>query len=263
MGKSRVQEYLENYKTAAVRFNPYAIKKTGLLQSQTMLKLEDYMLICAPYQLSMEQVILLVILSRDEITFFQQFQSKLASLTIAFHRPGTKSPLNLFVRGTLARIGPVKGRENVCMADVVYRNCPNDLTEIIGDYLMAYESLKGQYENFKGREVAVDAEAARIMRYNNYSEVQLGGEKVQVQLAALSVDHVTLRLPQGLSVPQRGQPLSAKLYFQLYQFLVNGKVSAVEKTDAGRSLVKMEISFTPELVEILDDYYYRLTFEKS
>ena len=57
---TRLQEYKEKYSDQTIRFNPYAVKKMGLQQSQTLLKLEDYMLICAPYQLSMDRVILLV-----------------------------------------------------------------------------------------------------------------------------------------------------------------------------------------------------------
>ena len=72
---TRLQEYKEKYSEQTIRFNPYAVKKMGLQQSQTLLKLEDYMLICAPYQLSMDRVVLLVILSRDEINFFQQWLS--------------------------------------------------------------------------------------------------------------------------------------------------------------------------------------------
>ena len=50
------------------------------------------MLICAPYELSMQQVVLLVILSRGEIDFFQQFQNKLTSLNMSFQKPTNKSP---------------------------------------------------------------------------------------------------------------------------------------------------------------------------
>ena len=83
----RLQEYQDKYADQLIRFNPYALKKTGLLQSQTLLKLEDYMLICAPYQLGMRRVVLLVILSRNEVSFFQQFLNKLSSLNLAFQRP--------------------------------------------------------------------------------------------------------------------------------------------------------------------------------
>ena len=63
MADARIQEYQDKYAEKLIRFNPYAVKKTGLLQSQTLLKLEDYMLICAPYELGMRRVVLLVILS--------------------------------------------------------------------------------------------------------------------------------------------------------------------------------------------------------
>ncbi len=94
---TRVQEYKEKYSDQTIRFNPYAVKKTGLQQAQTMLKLEDYMLICAPYQLSMDRVILLVILSRDEVSFFQQFQNKLTSVNMSFLESINKNPVNLFM----------------------------------------------------------------------------------------------------------------------------------------------------------------------
>jgi hypothetical protein len=120
-----------------VRFNPYAVKKLGLLQSQTLLKIEDYMLICAPYQLSMAKIILLVILTPEEINFFQQFRSRLASLTIAFQKQPAKTPMNLLLRGSLERIGPVKGKTNVCLMEIVYKSCPAELVEIIGDYVLS------------------------------------------------------------------------------------------------------------------------------
>lgn len=104
---------MQQYGDQLIRFNPYAIKKTGLLPTQTLLKLDDYMLICAPFQLSMKRAILLVILSKDEISFFQQFQNKIVSLSFTFQRPGNNMPINLFVRGSMVRMGPVKGRNNV------------------------------------------------------------------------------------------------------------------------------------------------------
>ncbi len=144
------------------------------MQSQVFLKIEDYLLICAPFQLSMKRGIFLVVLSAQEITFFQQFQKKLCSINLTFQKTGSKKPLNLLLRGTLERIGPVKGKQNVCMMDAAIKACPNDLVEIIGDYITAFEGLKSQYENFSGKAIPVDEHAAKLMRFNNYVELVLG-----------------------------------------------------------------------------------------
>jgi hypothetical protein len=263
MASSRVQEYQEKYADQAVRFNPYAIKKMGLQQSQTMLKLEEYMLICAPYQLSMGRAVLLVILSKDEISFFQQFQNKLASLNMSFLKHGSKAPMNLFIRGTLTRLGPVKGRNNVSLFEVAYKNCPEDLVEIIGDYLLAHDSLKTQYESFRDRIVQMDERAARTMRFNDYVESQLPGGVVQTKLLSIGVSRLVMEMPASAAVPGLGQPLMSKLYFQTYQFQVSGVVAAAEVLSSGSKRVTVDVDFTPELVEIMDDYFFRTSFKKE
>ncbi|UCF95816.1 MAG: hypothetical protein JSV89_11585 [Spirochaetaceae bacterium] len=260
---TRLQEYKEKYSEQMIRFNPYAVKKMGLQQSQTMLKLEDYMLICAPYQLSMDRVVLLVILSRDEISFFQQFQNKLTSVNMSFLKPTNKNPINLFIRGTLTRLGPVKGRDNVSLFEVMYKVCPNDLIEIIGDYLLAYESLQGQFDTYKDREVEMNEKVARTMRFNDFVESQIGTQKVQTKLISVGVNRISLEIPGRLPAPAAGQILSSKLYFQTHQFVVNGNVTAVETLGSGAKKVSMELGFTPELVEIMDDYFFRTSFKKE
>lgn len=263
MADLRTQEYMDRYADQVIRFNPYALKKTGLLQSQTLLKLEDYMLICAPYELGLRRVVLLVILSRGEVDFFQRFLNKASSLNLAFHRPTSKSPINLLVRGTLSRLGPIKGRNNVCLFELLYKSCPSDLVEIVGDYLMAYESLKSQFAGFRDRSVAIDEATARTLRFNNYVESQLGSRKVQSRLVSLAVNRIVLDLPSSLPAPQPGQSFPSKLYFQLYQFVINGKVVSVYAGEGGARRTTLEIDFTPELVEIVDDYFVRASFKKQ
>jgi hypothetical protein len=260
---TRLQEYKEKYSEQTIRFNPYAVKKMGLQQSQTLLKLEDYMLICAPYQLTMDRVVLLVILSREEISFFQQFQNKLTSVNMSFLKPTNKNPINLFIRGTLTRLGPVKGRDNVSLFEVVYKNCPNDLVEIIGDYLLAYESLQGQFVTYKDREVEMNEEIARTMRFNDFVESQIGGQRVQTKLISVGVNKVALEIPGRMPAPSVGQILSSKLYFQTHQFVINGKVTAVDALGSGGKKVSLAVGFTPELVEIMDDYFFRTSFKKE
>jgi hypothetical protein len=260
---TRLQEYKDKYFEQIIRFNPYTVKKMGLQQSQTLLKLDDYMLICAPYQLSMDRVVLLVILSREEVSFFQQYQNKLTSVNMSFLKPTNKNPINLFVRGTLTRLGPVKGRDNVSLFEVVYKACPNDLIEIIGDFLLAYESLQGQFATYKDREVEMDEKVARTMRFNDFVETQIGGQKIQTKLLSLGVNKIAVEIPGRLPSPSEGTVLSTKLYFQTHQFVVNGKVSAVDALGSGGKKVSMDTGFIPELVEIMDDYFFRTSFKKE
>jgi hypothetical protein len=261
MAKSRIQGYLEKYVDQAVRFTPYALKKTGLVQSQVFLKIEDYLLICAPFQLSMKGGIFLVVLSSQEISFFQQFQKKLCSINLTFQQTGSKKPLTLLLRGTLDRIGPVKGRQNVCMIDAVIKTCPNDLVEIIGDYLSVYESLRSQFENFAGKSIGVDENSARLMRYNNYVELLLGTLKTRATLVSLGANSLSLKLHERPSGLDEGAACSARLYFQVYQFTASGKVISLRPSDGEGVIATIGLEFTPELIEIIDDYFYRQTIQ--
>ncbi len=263
MGKSRILEYQAKYADQMIRFNPYAIKKMGLVQSQTLVKIEDYMLICAPFQMSMKRAIMLVILSREETTFFQQFQKKMCSINFTFQRPNNKTPINFFVRGILDRLGAVKGKQNVCMLDISFKNCPVDLVEIIGDYITSFESLKAQYESFKGKEIPMNPRNAKIMRFNNFVESQFGKNKVQTRLLAVSVDKLILAVPASVPDLSDGMKFVSKLYFQVYQFIVGGIISKMEGPMNGYYKVHYDIDFSPELVEIIDDYFFRLSMQKK
>ena len=93
MAKPKYQDYVERLASQMVRFNPYAIRKTGLVQNQTLLKVDDYVLICAPFQLSMARAVLLVILSPQEAQFFKRYRSKLASISFTFQHT-EREPVN-------------------------------------------------------------------------------------------------------------------------------------------------------------------------
>ena len=258
MAKSRVQEYAGKFADQPIRFTPYALKKTGLVQSQVFLKIEDYVLICAPFQLSMRRGVFLVVLSSQEIAFFQQFHKKICSINVTFQRVGSKKPLTFLLRGSLERLGPVKGRQNVCMMDVAVKSCPNDLVEIIGEYLAGFVSLRALYESYKEKTIAVDEAAAKVMRFNNYVEVMLGTAKVRATLLNLSVRALRVRLSMALPGLEVGSACAAKMYFQIYQFAVGGKVTGMSPMDAaGQCIVEMDIEFSPELVEIVDDFSFR------
>ncbi|MGA2613066.1 MAG: PilZN3 domain-containing protein [Spirochaetia bacterium] len=261
MAKSRLQDYIEKFADKSVRITPYALKKTGLVQSQVFLNIQGYLLICAPFQLSMKGGIFLVVLSLQEISFFQQFQKKLCSINLTFQQTGSKKPLTLLLRGTLDRIGPVKGKQNVCMMDATFRSCPNDLVEIIGDYLYSYEGLKSQFENFAGKSIPLDETAARLMRYNNYVELVMGATKARATLISLAANSLSLRFPDRPAGLEEGAACSARLYFQVYQFTANGKVTSVQRMDGEQILVDVCLEFTPELIEIVDDYFFRQSIQ--
>ena len=108
----------------------------------------------------------------------------------------------------------------------------------------------------------VDEAAAKVMRFNNYVEVLLGVAKVRATLLTLSVHSLRLRLSMALPGLAVGSACSVRLYFQLYQFAVAGKVTAMSPYDAsGQCIAELDLDFSPELVEIVDDYVFRQSIQ--
>jgi hypothetical protein len=101
------------------------------------------------------------------------------------------------------------------------------------------------------------------MRFNDFVETQIGSQKVQTKLVSLGVNKVALEIPGRLPAPASGQSLSSKLYFQTHQFMINGKVTAVDSLASGGKKISLEVGFAPELVEIMDDYFFRTSFKKE
>jgi hypothetical protein len=147
----------------------------------------------------------------------------------------------------------------VCMMEAVIRSCPNDLVTILGDYLVAYAALQSQYETFQDRQIPFNEANSKLMRYNNYMELIIGNAKTRATLLSLSVVRVMIRPPVAIPGMEVDAACSARLYFQIYQFSVAGKITAIDKDAAGRNIISMTIDFSPELIEIVDDFFYRQT----
>ena len=257
MGKRKTQEYTERFSGVMVRFNPYAIRKTGLIQSQTVLKIEDFNLMCAVFQISMHRAVLLVVLSNEEAAFFKRFQKRTSSINLSFRPSQQGKPISFFVRATLEQVGQVKGKQNVCIFDLSYKACPDDLVVILGDFISQFAALRAQFETYKNRAIPITKESSSALRYNQYMEIAMANQKIQPALGSLAVNRLVFSVPFGILNLQQGAKLMAKLYFQRFQFLVTGSIADVSDPSKERVQVQYEIDFAPELVEIVDDYFYR------
>lgn len=49
MQKLETMSYEEQFKGAVVSFSPFVLNSTGIIQSQTSLKVDTYLLACVPY----------------------------------------------------------------------------------------------------------------------------------------------------------------------------------------------------------------------
>jgi hypothetical protein len=244
----------DQYKDVSITFSSYVLKKMGIQQSLTSLKIDVYNLMCVPYQVSMDSVVLLLSLSTDEIVFFQRFKGCMAGFTIVFQQQ-KGNPLKLFARCSVTSIVPIKNRPNVALINLDFKPCPDDFTRIICDYLSSLERLKIEYEDYKGKSVNITPETAKSLGFNNFAIFTSKEGSYRFALFALATDSATMLFSAHTPDMAVGMECSAKLYFQKYQFSVPGKILSSQRQPTGVIKAKMSLEFSPELVELLSGFF--------
>jgi hypothetical protein len=257
MQSAQAQSYAQQYRESKITFNPYVAKKTGLLQTQTVLTLDTYALNCIPYQISMSQVILLGMLSSNEISFFQKYIKALGGLSLVFQRDGRQQALKIFMRCSVSQIAQMKGKEGVALLVLSLKNCPQDLVDIIGDYLTFLDRLRLQYDDFKDKMIQITPSTSKILEFNNFASISSGSDSLRIQLFSLSTNKAEfLSAPSGKEF-DHGAILSMKLYFHKFQFSTKATVTQSARLPTGVIKTKVDLEFTPELIEIIDYYYFK------
>jgi hypothetical protein len=257
MQVTQVQSYQEQYAGSSITFNQYVIKKTGLLQAQTVLSVDTFSLNCIPYQLSMERAIMLATLSPNEIQFFQKYKDQLGSLSLLFTRQGRSEPLKIFIRCAIQQIATMKGKEGLALVVLDIKNCPQDLVIVIGEYFSFMEKLELQYSDFKDKMIQITPAVASQLEFNNFAAFGTGDSGLRVQLFSLSTNKAEFLAAPSSKEFEKGTSKPMRLYFRSYQFSVNATVKESQRLPTGVVRTKVDLEFSPELVEIVDFYYFK------
>lgn len=254
-----VSQYLTRFGDQSIACNQYALTKLGVDRSHCFLKIEDYMILCVPFQFGFKRSLFLASLSKQELTFFQRYVNGIAGLSIAFLPPGRKSvePIKFFIRCTLSTIGPMKDRENVGLFVLDYKTTPDELVTMLGNFLEAQERIKLQYDDYGASAIKITPEVAKIMGYNLYAtitEPNINPKRIQVfSLNTKTIEHLEAA---GSTTRAAGTPAAYQLYFKKYRVSVAGNIVSSSVMPQGLVRTSSSLSLSPELVEIIDDYWY-------
>ena len=254
-----ITQYLARFGDQSIACSQYALTKLGVDRSHCFLKIEDYVILCVPFQFGFKRSIFLASLSKQEMTFFQRYINGIVGLSIAFIPPGKKSaePIKFFIRCALSTIGPMKDRDNVGLFVLDYKSTPDDLVTMFGAYLENQERIRAQYEDYGTSQVRMTPDVAKMMGYNLYATVteqNINPKRIQVySLSTKSIDHLEAA---GSTARAAGTPLSFQLYFKKYRVTAAGSVVTSSVLPQGLVRTSAALSLNPELVEIMDDYWY-------
>jgi hypothetical protein len=218
------------------------------------------MILCVPFQLGFKRSLFIASLSKQELTFFQRYINGIAGLSIAFVPPGKKStePVKFFIRCTLSTIGPMKDRENVGLFVLDYKATPDDLVTMLGGFLETQERIKTQYGDYSSSAIRMTPDVAKLMGYNLYATItELNADPKRIQIYSLNsktIEHLEAAGRSMARVP--GASVAYQLYFKKYRVSTAGSVITSSILPQGIIRTSSTLSLCPELVEIIDDYWF-------
>jgi len=249
-------QYLARFGDKSIACSQYALAKLGVDRAHCSLKIEDYVILCIPFQFGFKRSLFLASLSKQELVFFQKYANAIINLSISFIPEGRTEPLNFFIRCTLTQIGQMKDRENVGLFVVDFKITPDELVKILGAFLEQQERLKFQYEDFSKTVIHITPESAKNMGYNMFATILDGskdGKRVQlVNMSSKMLEHLEAA---GAQARAPGTNVVYQVFFKKYRVNLSGNVETAVQLPQGIVRTVSKIAYSPELVEIIDDYW--------
>jgi hypothetical protein len=252
-------QYLARFGEQSIACSQYALTKLGVDRSHCSLKIDEYVILCVPFQFGFKRSLFLASLSKQELTFFQRYVNGIVGLSIAFAPKGQQEPIKFFIRCNLSTIGQMKGRDNVGLFVVDYKATPDDLISMLGGFLENQDRIRTLYDDYGKTMIKLTPEVSKAIGYNMYAtitEPNKEGKRIQVfSLSSKSIEH--LEAPGG-DIRQPGSAVAYQLFFKKYRVSVAGSVTSAEELPQKLIRTVAQLAYTPELVEIIDDYWYNM-----
>ncbi|MCL2066682.1 MAG: hypothetical protein FWG99_04380 [Treponema sp.] len=252
-------QIIARFGSQTILCNPYAMTKLGVDKSHCFLKIDDYLILCVPYQLGFKKSLFLASLTLHEMAFFRKYIGGNVGLSISFIPKNSKSqePVKFFIRCNLIGINPLKGRENTGLFDLDYKTTPDDLVSMFGGFLDNQEVVKAQYEEYGKSGIKMTPDIAKMLGYNMFasiSEPNVEPKRIQVYLiSSKNIEHLEAA---GGKIRVPGSTVTYQLFFKKYRITVIGVIQSCSELPNKLIRTVAKLAFSPELVEIIDDYWY-------
>ena len=254
---SGAAQYLTRFGEQTIVGSQYALGKLGVDRANCSLKIEEYIILCVPFQLGFKRSIFLASLSKQELAFFQKYANSNIGLSIALNPNNRPEPLKFFLRCTLSTLGQMKGRENVGLFVVDYKTSPDELVKMLGNFLENQELRKAQYNDFGNTVIKITPDICKVLGYNNYATIaEPNSQSRRIQISGLSSKSMEYLEAQGAPERIPGTTNTYQLFFQKYRVNVSGTIKESSVLPQGIKRTVCSIDFSPELIEILDEYWY-------
>ena len=239
-----------------LQISPYIMQKMGIQPGSTFLTVERSVVACIPFKMGIKSGSFLAAVSQNEMVFFQRYHNVFASISMMLSTGTSQQPVKIFARCILKSILPVKGRENFCLFMIDWKPCPPDLVNAITNIKFLFDRLTNEYEEFKDFYIGINPATSQTIGYGNHALLIASGTSTKIAVFRFSSRHIDFLVPVSGPQVQIKTTVQIKLDFKSFSILLAGTVSASEQLANGAQKVSVEISFSPELVDIIENYRF-------
>jgi hypothetical protein len=118
------------------------------------------------------------------------------------------------------------------------------------------DRIKTQYDDYGKTPIKITAEVAKLLGYNMYATImEPSAEARRIQVFSLSSKTVEHMEAAGAPVRAPGTSVAYQFFFKKYRVSAAGTVASSETLPQGIVRTTANLAFSPELVEIIDDYW--------
>jgi hypothetical protein len=250
--------FLEKYGDRTITCTPYALSKLGVEKNKCFLKIEEYSILCIPFQFGFKRSLFLATISPQELIFFQKYVNTIIGLSISF-APLNRAPAKFLLRCTLISLGQMKGRENVGLFVADFKTNPEELTILLGGFLETQDRLQARYEEYGRMLIKMTVPVAKQLGYNLESVItEPGKEMRKIQILGLTSKSIEHMEAAGTPVRLPGTPVAYEIMLKKTRLLLTGTVTSANILPQGLVRTVSTLIYSPELVEIIDDYWYTI-----
>ncbi|OQY38336.1 MAG: hypothetical protein B6229_06170 [Spirochaetaceae bacterium 4572_7] len=243
----------ERYAEHTLKLEPFLLGLSGYNPKETRLKIQKYMLHCAPATFSLESCQLLLFLGNNEVEFFKNYEKKLVSLTLSFDATYFDKPVSFFLKGKFESLKMM--RENVYILNFSHTTSSDTYRELFL-YLSEISTIYKKLFNSKLTDEQVSGlKKVPIYRVDISKDSQFICNGV---LAHLSTKYLEIDLGQANATLDMNEIYNYTIVYNSKIIKLTGKVVKNQENKYISSL-----AYNIELVYILSKYMKMPQFNKS
>jgi len=177
------------YKERTLRITPQLIQELGINKAGVYLNLDEFIVSCMPFDLSLTSARLLSFLSSQELTFFESMKGRPQKLNLSFTPKYSSKPISFFVVCEIISFMKPDPKSPYCFIDLKFKQTPLDLKEILVTYFLDYDAAEKLYAN--ATEIVCDKEQIPLILGAKHADLMHQGlEAKHLKILSLSPKNV-------------------------------------------------------------------------